>query len=210
VTDTLNDEQQGEGAGEGGQGNESANMKHLRDRAEAATQAEAERDAARRELAIIKSGIDADHPLGKFFVEHYDGDITDTEALVAKAKEMGVPTMGAPAFNGTEQQQQGEGQQEGGEGVQGNEGAGTESQQETGTQQRRALAGGGSVPGEENPDPRKIALDEAQRAIDGGATFDQAAGHMVAKLANAASRGDTRVIVEEVRDGQGRVQQRWQ
>jgi hypothetical protein len=185
VTDTLN---QGEGqqAEEGG----NANLQYLRDQAAEAKTLREENAALKRASAIDKAGIDSDHPLGQFFVDHYDGDISDTEALVAKATEMGVPLKGAPAFDGTEQQ--GNGQQQG-DGTQGLA-QGAVNLEPTGTQQRRALAGEDPNLGEISPDPRKVALEEAQQAVQDGATFEQAGGHLVGSLAAAARRGDQRVI----------------
>jgi hypothetical protein len=59
-----------------------------KDAAEGKTAA-AERDAAKRELAFIKAGIDLDTPTGKLFAKAYDG-ANDVEAVTAAAKEYGV------------------------------------------------------------------------------------------------------------------------
>lgn len=204
MTDTFTNE--GEQINEGG--NENANLKHLREQADRAKALDAELAASKRELAVLKSGIDADHPLGKFFVEHFDGDITDTAALLEQAKAMGVPMRNAPGFDGTEQTSQtnqGEGERQ----VPVTQHGEREVLEPTGTNERRALAGEGNVSGEEIPDPNKIALEEAQAAIDGGATFEQGAGHMVARLAQAAQAGDRRVIISEERGSDGKVRQRW-
>jgi hypothetical protein len=199
VTDTLDQGQEGTQE----QGGENRNLAHLREKAERADALEAELAQLRREAAVAKSGIDSDHPLGKFFVEHYDGDISDTEALVAKAKEMGVPIKGAPAFNGTEQPAPGDSEPQPGLGEN------AVNLEPTGTQQRRALAGEDPQLGEVNEDPRKVALQQAEDAIKEGATFDQAGAHLVSQLAGAASRGDRRVIVTEERMADGRKVQRW-
>ena len=47
--------------------------------------------ALQLENALLRSGIDLEHPLGKYFVESYKGDQTDVEGLRAKAAELGVP-----------------------------------------------------------------------------------------------------------------------
>lgn len=200
MTDTL-DQGTGEGQEEGG--GDGRNLAHLRERAERASALETEVEQLRREAAVSKSGIDAEHPLGKFFMEHYDGDISDTEALVTKAKEMGVPLKGAPAFDGTEQGQAGQQQV-------------PEQNRErrilepTGTEQRRALAGEDPNLGEVNEDPRKVALQQAEDAVKDGATFEQAGAHLVSQLAAAAGRGDSRVLITEERAANGQVRQRWQ
>jgi hypothetical protein len=198
VTDTLDT---GQETGEGG--NDSANIKHLRERAEAATAAENRAAAAERKLAIIESGIDTSTPMAQFFVEHYDGDITDTAALTAAAKEMGIPLKGETAGEGAGQQGDGA-QGEGGQQVndQANANGGQRQILEpTGTEQRRALAGEDTNPGEESRDPRQVALEQAKSAMEQGATWEAAAGNFVATVANAASRGDRRAIVEEKRGG---------
>lgn len=209
MTDTLgNTETEGT---EGEQGQESHNMRRLREQAEKAGQLEAELETLKRERAIEKSGIDADHPMGKFFVEHYQGDITDTVALLDQAKALGVPLKGAPALDGTEQQgteQQGTSQQAGAQGQE--QSRERRILEDTGTEQRRALAGEDPNLGEVSPDPRKQALESAQEAIDKGATFEQGGGHLVAQLAQAASRGDTRVLINEVKGSDGKVRQQWQ
>jgi hypothetical protein len=211
VTDTLDQGTEGQ---QGNDGGENANIRHLRERAEAATAAEQRAAAAERKLAIVESGIDVSNPMAAFFVEHYDGDITDTAALVARAKEMGIPVKGDTGDGGAEggqgAQQQGEGQQQGQEQGNHNQGGQRQVLEPTGTEQRRALAGEDPNLGEVNPNPRKVALEEAEQAIADGATFEQAGGHLVASLAAAAHRGDRRVIVEERRDDQGRVRQSWQ
>ena len=57
--------------------------------------AAAERDAATRELAFLKAGIDLDTPTGKLFAKAYDG-ANDVDAVKAAATEYGVL---APAGN---------------------------------------------------------------------------------------------------------------
>lgn len=192
VTDTFtgnegDQQQQGDG------GNESAHIRHLRERAEAATAAEVRAAAAERRLAVLEAGIDTDNPMGKFFVEHYDGDMTDIEALKAAATAHGIPLKGTPAGDG--QQPQGDQQQQdGGQGL----GSGAQSLEPTGTDQRRVLAGeGNSGAGVENPDPRQGALERAQDAIKQGARQEEAAGSFIADLAGAAMRGDRRVVVPD-------------
>jgi hypothetical protein len=46
------------------------------------------------------------------------------------------------------------------------------------------------------PDPKQATREQFDRRIKEGATADQAAGEMLNNLANAAHRGDTRVIYQ--------------
>lgn len=69
-------------------------IRTLRERAKAFDEARAAMPALQRENALLRSGIDLESPLGKFFVESYGGDLTDVEGLRAKAAELGVPFKG--------------------------------------------------------------------------------------------------------------------
>lgn len=68
-----------------------------RGRAEAAAEAE----AAKRELAFLKAGIDLDSPGGKLLAKAYDGAPT-VEAIKAAAVEYGVIQNEAPAVSAEE------------------------------------------------------------------------------------------------------------
>lgn len=60
--------------------------------------AEKERDDAKRELLLLKAGIDVSTGTGKLFAKAYDGDLT-VEAMQAAAAEYGLaeaPVQGAP------------------------------------------------------------------------------------------------------------------
>lgn len=72
------------------------NLKELRQQAEAGRKALAEAEAARRELAFIKAGVDTDSKLGKLLMRTYEGEL-DVEAIQAEAREIGA--IGAPAAN---------------------------------------------------------------------------------------------------------------
>jgi hypothetical protein len=74
-------------------------VRDLEKRAKVAEKAAAERDAAMRELVMLKAGINPDTPQGKLFVKAYDGEPT-LEAVKAAAQEYGVldaPTPAIPA-----------------------------------------------------------------------------------------------------------------
>lgn len=64
-------------------------VRDLEKRAKEASAAKAEADAAKRELAFLKAGIDVSTPQGKLFAKAYDGDFT-VEAVAAAAEEYGV------------------------------------------------------------------------------------------------------------------------
>lgn len=64
-------------------------VRDLEKRAKDADRVRAEADAARRELAFLKAGIDLDSPQGKLFAKAYDGDFT-VDAVKASATEYGV------------------------------------------------------------------------------------------------------------------------
>ena len=73
----------------------------LEDKAREADTAKAEADAAKRELAFIKAGIDLDSPGGKLLAKAYDGPPT-AEAIKAAATEYGVLAPEAPAVPAAE------------------------------------------------------------------------------------------------------------
>ena len=64
-------------------------VRDLEKRAKGAESAKAEAEAARRELAMLKAGIDLDTPQGKLFAKAYDGEAS-LEAVKAAAEEYGV------------------------------------------------------------------------------------------------------------------------
>jgi hypothetical protein len=69
-----------------------------------------------------------------------------------------------------------------------------EAPEPTGTEERQALASGAPADTGENADPRKEGKDRFDEAMSKGATWEEAAGQMVNHLANAAERGDPRVL----------------
>lgn len=188
MTDTLN---QGTEPGEAGEGTENGNIKHLREQAKEAETLRAENTALKREKAL-GAVIDASTPLGQFFAEKYDGDINDPEAVKAAATALGVPIIGATAGEATTT---GEAGAAGTTGEAGDAGAGETDP--NGTAARSDLAGGAPPDTGLNPDPREGALKTAQEALVRGATEDAAMGGFLNKIAEAASKGDPRVIYDE-------------
>lgn len=155
--------------------NEDPNLKLLREKAKRTDESESALAAARRENAMLRSGIDLESPLGEFFVKSYDGDPTDIDTLKAKATELGVPFTNATVVEPTEP---------------------AETTEPTGTTERSALSDGAPADAPEDEDPRKTAKDTFDRMIANGAPQDEAAGEHFAIMARAAARGDQRVIVQ--------------
>ena len=63
-----------------------ARMRELEDRNKALEAQAKEADAAKRELAFVKAGVDPDSAAAKYFVKGYDGEFT-AEAIRAAAEE---------------------------------------------------------------------------------------------------------------------------
>jgi len=87
---------------EDGQSEQPQSRKWVRDlekRAKDADKIRAEAESAKRELALLKAGINLDTPQGKLFAKAYDGEFT-VDAVKAAATEYGVldaPTTQVPA-----------------------------------------------------------------------------------------------------------------
>lgn len=64
-------------------------LKNTRKKARQADAAMAERDAAKRELVLMKAGIDLETPHGRLFAKGYDGEIT-LDAVKAAATDYGL------------------------------------------------------------------------------------------------------------------------
>ena len=63
-----------------------ARMRELEDRNKALEAQAKEAEAAKRELAFVKAGVDPDSAAAKYFVKGYDGELT-SEAIRAAAEE---------------------------------------------------------------------------------------------------------------------------
>lgn len=162
------------------QGNEPEdhNIRQLREKAEKVDEATARALAAERKLAILESGIDAETELGKFFIENYQGDISDVSALKEAAQKLSVPFKGATSAEAE--------QETGGE---------AETSEPTGSAERQALATGSPADTGTQEHPMKRAQDVFDQAMKDGETWEQAAGLAINALANAAEAGDPRAIV---------------
>lgn len=168
----------------GQQPNENPNLARLREKADRADALEVELAASKRETAIVRSGIDAESPLGKLFLRGFDGDPTDVEALTAAAREVGVPFRGEQATTSTTST----GDQPTGE---------QQAPESTGTEERQTLAGGAPPDTGVDPDPRQVARDNFEKRVATGRPVDESSAYMLNELANAANRGDSRVLIRD-------------
>jgi hypothetical protein len=84
--------------------------KNLERKAKEADAAKAEAQAAKRELALLKAGIDLESPTGKLFAKAYDGEAS-VDAIKSAATEYGLigqesapaaPTQSAPSVSSDE------------------------------------------------------------------------------------------------------------
>jgi hypothetical protein len=64
------------------------NWKELRKQAEEAKAHKAELEAAKREMAFVKAGVDTDSKLGKMLLRTYEGEL-DKESIRAEARDVG-------------------------------------------------------------------------------------------------------------------------
>lgn len=171
MSDTLTDGETPAGT------EENPNLKLLREKAKTADEATEALAKAQREIAVLKSPIDAESPLGKFFFESYKGDLTDADAVLAAANEIGVPMKQGAA-------------------VVKPEGEVETPPEPNGTEDRQELAAGAPADTGVTPDPNKVAKDTFDAAIAAGKTEEAARGEMLQVIAQAGLAGDPRVIVE--------------
>jgi hypothetical protein len=158
------------------------NIRQLRDTAKRYDESEAALQAAHQRIAILESGLDLESPVGELFMKGYAGEYTP-DALKDEAARYGVPMKDNPTAIAEEAQGVAE--------------LVEDYIEPTGTAERRLLAIGAPADTGENKDPRQLALEHFNRRMAEGATEDVAAAEHVAMLANAAIRGDHRVIYKE-------------
>lgn len=173
MTDTL-----ATGTDDGGD----PNLRLLREKAGKADEATAALAAAQRENAMLRSGIDLEDPLGKYFVETYPGDPTDLVTLKAEAEKLNVPFIQKAEPVVTDPTAPAAGEV-------------AEVIEPTGTAQRTALSDGAPADTGVDVDPRQQAKEHFEQRMKQGASRETAAGETINMLANAAHRGDPRAIV---------------
>lgn len=150
--------------------NEPESIRNLRAHARKLEKELKESGDARKELAMLKAGVDTNSPLGKFFAENFKGDPSDIEGIKAQAEAIGAisPVKDEPAEKPADTS-------------------------DTSTQERQDLANGAMPNDASGIDPRQSSLDKANDMLAKGAPFDVAAGEMLAERAQAAMAGDQRV-----------------
>lgn len=166
-------------------------VKQIRDHAKAqgatARTAQQERDAAIRENAFLKAGIDPSAALGKAFAAQVDGVPGDPVKLAADylafKAELGV-TDPAPGGGGETTSTE-----------TGTEGTTTEGAADNGTASRMALSNGAEAPTAANPNARQAIRQSAMDAMRAGATFEEAAGGLVNATVLGWARDDIPSLV---------------
>ena len=98
-----------------------------------------------RQSAILRVGVDTSTPAGKFFADHYDGDVSDEVALRQAALDLNVPLAGqTPVI--------------------------PDSGDDGSTAARNALSQGTSNAGDNSEDPRQVAKNMFDQSLAGGST----------------------------------------
>lgn len=166
--DDVTDEPEAEAADE--------TPKALRRAAAEGKKAKADLASARRELAMVKAGVDTDSPLGAMFVKAYDGE-ADVETIktqwaaiapAAATAEVTIPTPDEPNLADGEA---------------------------ASTAERQALAANSPADAPVDVDPNVTALDVHRGVIAKGGTNDDALSSMFETIVGAAHSGDPRVLV---------------
>lgn len=175
---------------------------HERQRAELeqARQAGPALEAAQREIAMLRAGIDTTHPGYEMFAEKYSGKNDPAAIQEAWGAIFGAtPPPTAPATEGTPPEEPPPANADGSnpEVV----------EQLTNLQnERNNLGTGATAPGEEptlDPQTDGLATFHARRAA--GANREQAMGSGLAKIFTAAAEGDARVVS----DSYEKAKQNW-
>lgn len=152
---------------------EADNLKDLRRVAKESSKNKREAEAARRELALLKAGVDTDSPVGKLFAKSYDGELT-VDAVKASWAELAPAPAAEPATEPDAALAEGEA---------------------ASTQERANLASGATNAQVPDVDPREVAVAAGKRIQqDGGTEADALATHFDV-LVDAAIKGDRRVLV---------------
>lgn len=126
-----------------------------------------------RENTLLKIGVNSESPAGKMLLGNADLEWDKPEAIKAMAIEAGLIKVETK----TEEQD-------------------NASDEELNQSQERTDLGRGAAGDDGKPrtDPRTSALDEATTALKRGAKEEEAMGHFIHRLAEAAQAGDQRVI----------------
>jgi hypothetical protein len=172
--------------------NEPDGIKNLRSFAERKAREADEAKQLRRELSMVKAGIDLDSRKGQAWAAQFPGDTNDVAAMLADARDFDpsiVKAAAPPAEAGTTTPP--------GETTTapaGATGATTTAPADTGSAARTALADGALPSEAAAQDPVEASVDAARAAIAQGATNAEAVGGMIAMRARAAADGKISVL----------------
>ena len=158
--------------------------KQLRKYAESKAAEAAKVPQLEKELAAFKAGIDVESRKGQAWLAGYAGDLTDKAAMIADATDFdaSIVKAGTPApVAGAEDQ--------GNQGVQGDQTNVNNSQQSTGSAERTALADGALASGAATEDVPTVAMAAAKAAMDKGATQEESMGGYINALAKGVHEG---------------------
>jgi hypothetical protein len=158
---------------------EETDLPNLREAANRSKQNKAAAEAAQRELAFVKAGVDTDSKIGRLLLQSYDGDLTK-DAITEFCKD--IP--GALPVASEQTTESAEGTTEGTQ----------EATTDTSTRERTALAGDATAPEFTDPDPREEARKAIDTVVEQGGTRDDALAAGFATLTAAAVKGDQRVL----------------
>lgn len=149
---------------------ESNDIRSLRRKAEKA-------DALARENALLKAGINTESPLGAMFRDAYQGELT-TDAIKAAWATVAPPAPPEPEPT-----------------TDPDPGPDPQAQQFADDRQRLTTGGAGDLGTEPERDPKKVAIEEGEKALQEGKSREDAMALAFSTLAQAAANGDQRVIV---------------
>lgn len=154
-------------------------IKELRRKADEASAAKREADAAKRELAFVRAGIDTENGPGKLLFKSYDGELTK-EAVEAAAAEYGITPASASSTS-----------------TQGETTPPPPQHDPAQSAERNALASGSGAPNTESAEhPGSLAMKDYQDARARGVPEEKAAAAAFSRIVAAANAGDKRVIIE--------------
>lgn len=143
-------------------------LRDLREAAARGKEAKADAEAARRELAFAKAGIDTDSPKGKMFVKAYDGEL-DSAAIKAQFDDL----FGVPAAESTEVEDEAE----------------QEALRQQTAERRDLIAAGADHQPPPAPDLVEQAFKEFDAAVTNGQSRDIAFRHVMSGMIAAANAG---------------------
>lgn len=146
------------------------NLRELREAAARGKEAKADADAARRELAFAKAGIDTDSPKGKMFVKAYDGEL-DGAAIKAQFEELfGTPQAASEETGDTPEEE-----------------ARQEALRQQTAERRDLTAQGADHQPPPAPDMVEQAFKEFDTAVSNGQSRDIAFRHVMSGMIAAAN-----------------------